>query len=124
MQRHGRDPDGLRFVVRVMAILAGSEQAARTRAAELDGLAGGSGTGAVRFTGTPDQFADWLAQWHSVGACDGFDILPAVLPVDLDTIVEAVVPQLRRRGLRPAGYEHATLRGHLGLRRAASRFAA
>jgi alkanesulfonate monooxygenase SsuD/methylene tetrahydromethanopterin reductase-like flavin-dependent oxidoreductase (luciferase family) len=123
-QSHGRDPDGLRFVVRVMAILAGSEKAARTRAAELDGLAGGSGTRAVRFTGTPDQFANWLAQWHSAGACDGFDILPAVLPVDLDTIVEAVVPQLRRRGLRPAGYEHATLRGHFGLRRSASRFAA
>ena len=123
-QSHGRDPDGLRFVVRVMAILAGSEKAARTRAAELDGLAGGSGTRAVRFTGTPDQFANWLAQWHSAGACDGFDILPAVLPVDLDTIVEAVVPQLRRRGLRPACYEHATLRGHFGLRRSASRFAA
>ena len=46
------------------------------------------------FVGTPDQFADWLAQWHDAGACDGFDILPAVLPVDLDLLVEAVVPLL------------------------------
>jgi alkanesulfonate monooxygenase SsuD/methylene tetrahydromethanopterin reductase-like flavin-dependent oxidoreductase (luciferase family) len=123
-QRHGRDPDGLRFVVRVMPILADTEQAAQRREAELDGLADGSGTGVARFVGTPDQFVDWLVQWHGAGACDGFDILPAVLPVDLDLLVGAVVPPLRRRGLRPAGYAQATLRRHLGLRRAASRFAA
>jgi alkanesulfonate monooxygenase SsuD/methylene tetrahydromethanopterin reductase-like flavin-dependent oxidoreductase (luciferase family) len=125
-QKHGRDPDALRFIVRVMPILAESEQAAQKRAAELDGLAGvdGQGTSVPRIVGTPEQFADWLAQWHGAGACDGFDILPAVLPVDLDLLVEAVVPQLRRRGLRPAGYEHPTLRGHLGLRRAPSRYAA
>ena len=122
-QKQGRDPEGLRFIVRVMPILAESEQAARKRAAELDGLAGVDGHQASvpRVVGTPDQFADWLAQWHGAGACDGFDILPAVLPVDLDLLVEAVVPQLRRRGLRPAGYEQPTLRGHLGLRRAPSR---
>jgi alkanesulfonate monooxygenase SsuD/methylene tetrahydromethanopterin reductase-like flavin-dependent oxidoreductase (luciferase family) len=124
-QKHGRDPEGLRFIVRVMPILAESEQAAQKRAAELDGLAGIDEEQAVpRVVGTPEQFADWLAQWHGAGACDGFDILPAVLPVDLDLLVEAVVPQLRRRGLRPAGYEQPTLRGHLGLQRAASRFAA
>ena len=125
-QKQGRDPEGLRFIVRVMPILAESEQAARKRAAELDGLAGVDGhqAGVPRVVGTPDQFADWLAQWHGAGACDGFDILPAVLPVDLDLLAEAVVPQLRRRGLRPAGYEHPTLRGHLGLRRAPSRYAA
>jgi len=122
-QKHGRDPEGLRFIVRVMPILAESEQAALKRAAELDGLAG-SCTNAPRVVGTPEQFADWLAHWHQAGACDGFDILPAVLPVDLDLLVEAVVPQLRQRGLRRAGYEHPTLRGHLGLQRAPSRFAA
>jgi alkanesulfonate monooxygenase SsuD/methylene tetrahydromethanopterin reductase-like flavin-dependent oxidoreductase (luciferase family) len=125
-QKHGRDPEGLRFIVRVMPILAESEQAALKRAAKLDGLAGvdGQRAGVSRVVGTPDQFADWLAQWHVAGACDGFDILPAVLPVDLDLVVEAVVPQLRQRGLRRAGYDHPTLRGHLGLQRAPSRFAA
>ena len=76
-----------------------------------------------RFVGTPEQFVERIADWQGAGACDGFDILPAVLPVDLDLVVETVVPQLRRRGLRGAGYEHATLRGHLGLQRAPSRFA-
>ena len=125
-QRHGRDPDCLRFTVRVMPILAESEAVALQREAELDRLAGGDKrrTGIPRIVGTPEQFADWLAQWHQAGACDGFDILPAVLPIDLDRVVDAVVPILRQRGLRPAGYTQATLRGHLGLRRAPSRFAA
>ena len=43
-QKQGRDPEGLRFIVRVMPILAETEQAARKRAAELDGLAGVDGT--------------------------------------------------------------------------------
>ena len=125
-QKHGRDPEGLRFILRVMPILAQSEPAALKRAAELDGLASNLGhqQAVARVVGTPDQFVDWLVQWHEAGACDGFDILPAVLPADLDLVVEAVVPQLRRRGLRPAGYERATLREQLGLRRALSRFAA
>ena len=33
------------------------------------------------------------------GACDGFDVLPAVLPIDLGLLVDAVVPLLRQRGL-------------------------
>lgn len=119
-QQHGRDPESLRFVVRVMPILAWSEQSAQKRAAELDAL--GPSASVPRFVGTPDQFCDWLGQWQD--ACDGVDILPAVLPVDLDLLVETVVPLLRRRGLRGAGYEQSTLRGHLGLQRAPSRFAA
>ena len=125
-QQHGRDPEALRFIVRIMPILAGTEEAALARAAELDRLADGASPpeNVVRFVGTPERFADWLAQWRAAGACDGFDILPAVMPLDLAMVVEQVVPLLRRRDLRPAGYEQASLRGHLGLQRAASRFAA
>jgi hypothetical protein len=47
-----------------------------------------------------------------------------VLPIDLGLLVDAVVPLLRRRGLVRMGYESTTLRGHLGLQRAQSRFAA
>jgi alkanesulfonate monooxygenase SsuD/methylene tetrahydromethanopterin reductase-like flavin-dependent oxidoreductase (luciferase family) len=123
--RSGRAPEGLRYVVRVMPILAGTAEAARRRAESLDGLAGGAvGAAALRFVGTPEQFAAWLAQWHAARACDGFDVLPAVQPIDLDLVVDAVVPLLRRRGLIRGGYEAATLRGHLGLRRQPSRFAA
>ncbi len=56
-----------------------------------------------RFVGTPEQLAAHVAAWHAAAACDGFDILPAVMPLDLDLLVTAVVPLLRARGLRPAG---------------------
>jgi alkanesulfonate monooxygenase SsuD/methylene tetrahydromethanopterin reductase-like flavin-dependent oxidoreductase (luciferase family) len=121
--RHGRDADGLRYVVRTMAILAETEAAAARRAVELDALAT-LDAAVPRFVGTPEQFAAHLAEWHTSGACDGFDILPAVLPIDLGLLVDAVVPLLRRRGLVRMGYESPTLRGHLGLQRAQSRFAA
>ena len=73
---------------------------------------------------TPEQFAAHLAEWHAAGACDGFDVLPAVLSIDLGVLVDAVVPLLRQRGLVRLGYDSTTLRGHLGLQRAQSRFAA
>ncbi len=121
--QHGRDGESLRYVARVMAILAETEAAATRRAAELDALAAPAAA-RPRFVGTPEQFAQHLAQWHASDACDGFDILPAVLPVDLALLVDAVVPLLRQRGLVRAGYDSTTLRGHLGLQRAQSRFAA
>lgn len=123
---HGRDPDALRFVVRMMPVLADSETEAYRRAAELDALGDVSGyRGAgLRFVGTPAQFADLLALWYGAAACDGFEICPAVLPVDLQTIVDAVVPLLRKRDLVRPSYEFGTLRQHLGLARAPSRFAA
>jgi alkanesulfonate monooxygenase SsuD/methylene tetrahydromethanopterin reductase-like flavin-dependent oxidoreductase (luciferase family) len=121
--RHGRDADGLRYVARTVAILAETEAAASRRVAELDGLA--TPDAAVpRFVGTPEQFAAQLAEWHAAGACDGFDVLPAVLSTDLGVLVDAVVPLLRQRGLVRLGYDSTTLRGHLGLQRAQSCFAA
>ena len=121
--RHGRDADGLRYVVRTMAILAETDAGAARRAAELDSLMAPD-VAVPRFVGTPERFAAQLADWHTAGACDGFDILPAVLPIDLDLLVDAVVPLLRQRGLVRSGYDSTTLRGHLGLQRAQSRFAA
>lgn len=119
--KHRRAPEAVRLVARVMPILAGTEAEAKKRAAELDILVPGSS--APRFVGTPDQFAAWMAEWNAAGACDGFDILPAVMVRDLIPVVDHVVPALRRRGLRPAGYG-STLRQQLGLERAASRYAA
>jgi alkanesulfonate monooxygenase SsuD/methylene tetrahydromethanopterin reductase-like flavin-dependent oxidoreductase (luciferase family) len=113
-------PD-IRYVVSLVIVLGETEAVAAKRAAELDALAGDR---RPRFVGTPDQLAVHLATWQAAGACDGFDILPAVMQVDLALLVEAVVPLLRRRGLRPAGYAGRTLREHLQLARPISRFAA
>lgn len=120
--KHGRPAGALRFIVRVMPILADTVAAAQKRAAELDGLARGSE--ALRFVGTADRFASLMAEWHAAGACDGFDIAPAVGSIDLAQVVDKVVPELRRLGLRPSGRAGQTLRAALGLQRAASRFAA
>ncbi len=112
------------FIARVMPILADTEAAAAKRAADLDVLVPAVGTSAPRFVGTPQKFAAWMSEWHAAGACDGFDVLPAVSTVDLDLVVDAVVPLLRQQGLRPAGYGGPILRDLLGLPRPASRFAA
>ena len=112
---------GARYVVRLEVVLGETETAAVTRAAELDALASDS---RPRFVGTPEQLVAHFAGWRAAGACDGFDIQPAVMPLDLDLLVTAVVPLLRARGLRPAGYAGRTLREHLQLARPISRLAA
>jgi len=111
----------VRYVPRLEVILGETEAAASKRAVELDGL---SADDQPRFVGTPAGLAAHLADWEAAGGCDGFDILPAVMPIDLDLLVTAVVPLLRRRSLRPEGYAGRTLREHLQLARPASRFAA
>jgi alkanesulfonate monooxygenase SsuD/methylene tetrahydromethanopterin reductase-like flavin-dependent oxidoreductase (luciferase family) len=120
--QHGRDAESLRFVVRIMPILAASDAAARKRATDLDALA--SANTLVRFVGTPEAFAAWMAEWVKAGACDGFDLLPAVMTTDMDLIADAVVPSLRQSGFRTSGSPSAGLRGMLGLRHVDSRFAA
>ncbi len=110
---------GARYVVRLEVILGETEAAAVKRAAELDALASDT---RPRFVGTAEQLAVHLASWQAAGACDGVDILPAVMPLDLDLLVTAVVPLLRARGLRPAGYAGRTLREQLEIARPLSRF--
>jgi hypothetical protein len=61
--------------------------------------------------------------WGQQSACDGINVLPAVLPTDLDALVDDVVPWLRRLGLFRSDYTGSTLRDHLGLARPRSQFA-
>ncbi|GIQ69545.1 monooxygenase [Xylanibacillus composti] len=74
--------------------------------------------------GTPEQIADHLTDWFIRGACDGFNIMPPVLPGGLEEFVDQVVPILQNRGLFRTAYTSSTLRGHLGLARPDSQFAA
>jgi FMN-dependent oxidoreductase (nitrilotriacetate monooxygenase family) len=67
--------------------------------------------------GTPRQVADTMEEWFTAGACDGFMLLFNLLPRDLDSFVDQVVPELQRRGLMRLRYEGGTLRENLGLRR-------
>lgn len=65
--------------------------------------------------GTPEQIADLIEQWFAEGAADGFNIMPPLLPAQLDIFAAEVVPLLQRRGLFRTEYEGRTLREHYGL---------
>jgi len=74
--------------------------------------------------GSAAEIVDMMEEWFVGGACDGFNLQPAVLPGTFKDIVELVLPELRRRGLFRTEYEGHTLRENLGLPRPASRYAA
>lgn len=110
-------------------------QAAQSRAAVITGLVRrerptlrrllhelAGARGHFTFAGTPEQVADVIADWFATGAADGFNLMPPVLPAQLDAFVDHVVPLLQRRGLFRTEYTATTLRGHYGLARPANRF--
>ena len=65
--------------------------------------------------GSPQQIADDFEEWQARGAADGFIVTPPLLPSGLEDLVDLLIPELKRRGLFRTEYEHATLRGNLGL---------
>src|SRR3569833_487304 len=66
------------------------------------------------FVGTPAGLAHELTRWTELGACDGFDLRPAVNEYDLDLIREAVAV------CRPRFQDHSTLRQGLRIARPGS----
>ncbi|WP_068161682.1 LLM class flavin-dependent oxidoreductase [Rhodococcus phenolicus] len=84
----------------------------------------GGGRGHRTFAGTPEQIADELQLWFEQGAADGFNVMPPYLPGGLEDFTTKVVPILQERGLFRTDYTATTLRGHYGLDRPVSRYAA
>ena len=84
-------------------------------------VAGARGKAVVK--GSPLQIADQMEDWFRQDGCDGFNLMPPVLPAGLDDFIDLVLPELRRRGLFRTEYAGRTLREHLGLRRPPSRYA-
>jgi alkanesulfonate monooxygenase SsuD/methylene tetrahydromethanopterin reductase-like flavin-dependent oxidoreductase (luciferase family) len=119
---HRTDPPVLVFAD-LTVFLAETTQAAAAARDRLDELAGCEFTSdAETFIGTPSQLADLLQDWQSSGL-SGFRLRPGVLPDDLAQITEALVPELRRRGLFRTEYQAGSLRGLLGLPRPTNRYA-
>ena len=79
--------------------------------------------GAFNVIGTADEIADVMQTWFEQCACDGFNITPPCLPGGCEDFVDLVIPVLQRRGLFRTEYEGTTLREHLGLPPAVSRYA-
>lgn len=81
---------------------------------ELAAIAAGS-RGHRVIVGTAEDIVDDLQQWHEQQGADGFNIMPAIIPEQLDLFVELVIPELRKRGLFRDRYAFSTLRENLGL---------
>lgn len=73
--------------------------------------------GHMQFVGSYEQLADLMQQWFEEYGCDGFNIMPPVIPGDLTEFVDHVIPILQERGLFRKDYTGNTLREHLGLER-------
>jgi FMN-dependent oxidoreductase (nitrilotriacetate monooxygenase family) len=69
------------------------------------------------FAGTPEQAADFMQTWLTEGCADGFNVMPPVLPANLDVFISEVIPILQKRGLFRTG---ETLRDHYKLDRPAA----
>ncbi len=122
----GQRPAGLapvRVFADLVVFLADTANAARARKDRLDERLGTEyRSDAEVFVGTAAELADLLQQWHAAGAA-GFRLRPATLPHDLTQITDALVPELRRRGVFRDHYRGSTLRDVLGLSRPANRYA-
>ncbi len=77
----------------------------------------GGGRGHHLEAGTPAEVADVMQHWFDEAAADGFNVMSPVLPADLASFADLVVPELRRRGLLPDAPSGRTLRDHYGLPR-------
>ncbi|MDY7433322.1 LLM class flavin-dependent oxidoreductase [Bacillus sp. V26] len=75
------------------------------------------------FVGTPEQLADKMQEWVDHKACDGFNIMPPLLPEGIELFVDKVVPILQERGVFRKEYEGTTLREHFGLEKPVNRYA-
>lgn len=80
----------------------------RAVAGQLSALPGG-----LDFTGTPQGLAELITHWWDAGACDGFTLMPNILPGQLTAFVDHVVPILQTRGIARTQYAGATLREHV-----------
>lgn len=68
-----------------------------------------------QFVGTAEQVADQIEESFTAGEADGFMVSAAQTPGTFNDFVDAVVPELQRRGLFRTEYTGDTLREHLGL---------
>ena len=67
----------------------------------------------TRIVGTPEQVADQIEQWHTVGGIDGVNLTYTTTPGTYVDFVDAVVPELQARGLVQREHRPGTLREQL-----------
>jgi FMN-dependent oxidoreductase (nitrilotriacetate monooxygenase family) len=70
-------------------------------------------TSREQFVGTATHIADEIDRYIQADACDGFILVPHLIPHGLDDFVDQVVPLLQERGAYRTEYSGHTLREHL-----------
>lgn len=97
----GRDPDGVRVLVDVVAIISRDAASARVRRDILADITPGEPPWrrTLSHLGTAGQFADLLEAWFTDRVVDGFTVIPGSLPHDVRALVGEVLPSLGERGL-------------------------
>jgi alkanesulfonate monooxygenase SsuD/methylene tetrahydromethanopterin reductase-like flavin-dependent oxidoreductase (luciferase family) len=120
----GRDPDSVFVFANIEVLLGSSESEAYDEQRRLDGFdIWEPQRDRVRFVGSGNRLAALIQEWFAAGAVDGFVVLPARLPTDLQLLVDDVVPSLQRAGLFRSAYTGSTLRDRFGLTRPSNRYA-
>lgn len=66
-----------------------------------------------QLVGSPETIADELEELFRSEASDGFIVMPALYQSSFEDFVNAVVPELQRRGVLRTSYEGRTLRDHV-----------
>lgn len=103
--RHERDP---------MAVAARWRQLAEEKNLSIRELIIET-TARQSFVGTPRMIAEEMDTYVQNDACDGFILVPHLVPHGLDEFVDRVIPELQDRGVYRTAYTGPTLRDHLGL---------
>jgi FMN-dependent oxidoreductase (nitrilotriacetate monooxygenase family) len=123
LARYGRTPEGLLILPGLMTYVGRTRQEAQDKFDRLQGLAVGGSGRSLRAIGTAADIADVMEEWVTTGAADGFNLLPPCVPISIEDFVTMIIPELQRRELFRFDYEGRTLRAHLGLPVAVSRYA-
>ncbi len=120
----GRQRDQVFVLARVEILLAETQDVALSELALLDEVeAWPIQQSRFRFVGAAPSLATNLAEWAQAAGLDGFVVLPARLPLDLDRFAAGVPPKLARAGVFRTAYDRSTLRHHFGLPRPFNRYA-
>lgn len=78
--------------------------------------------GHYTFTGSYQDLADEMIKWVDNDACDGFNIMPPLMPESLNDLFDNVIPILQEKGRYKKAYSTGTLREKLGLKRPSNKF--
>jgi FMN-dependent oxidoreductase (nitrilotriacetate monooxygenase family) len=98
-----------------LAQIASWREQSEQQGLSIVGLAREVAAGHPAFVGTPAAVADQWAHFVRARACDGFNLLPHLIPDSLVDIVDTLVPELQERGVYRTEYSGTTLREHLNL---------